>query len=117
MKLRTAIEQHLCESGLQSNVVAASAGVSVRYANDVLADEGTSVARLILATRLHRCRLALEDPQQTKRTVSEVAQAWGFSDMTHFARRYRETYGVLPSKVRKAARENQLVPVKRRQDR
>lgn len=109
LKVRTAIEQHLCEPGLETVVVAAAAGVSVRYANDVLADEGTSIARLILAMRLRRCRLALEDPLQTKRNVSEIAQAWGFSDMTHFARRYKEAYGVLPSEVRKAHREKHSV--------
>ena len=56
--------------------------------------------RLIQTRRLEHCRLALEDPLQSHRTLSEIAYGWGFSDMTHFSRRFKTTYGVLPSEYR-----------------
>jgi AraC-like DNA-binding protein len=31
---------------------------------------------------LARCERALKDPQQARRSVSEIAYGWGFSDMT-----------------------------------
>ena len=85
--------------------MALAAGVSLRYANAALSDEGTSIGRLIQARRLLRCRRALEDPAQAHRTVSEIAYGWGFSDMTHFGRKFKAAFGQLPSEYRKASHE------------
>ena len=100
MNVRAAIEARLTDPMLDASAVAAAAGISVRYANAVLAREGTSIMRLILARRLARCQEALRDPSQAHRTLSEIAYGWGFSDMTHFSRRFRAAYGVLPSEYR-----------------
>ena len=103
LKVRAAIETRLSDPTLDGEAVAAAAGVSVRYANSVLAEEGTSIARYIQERRLARCRRALEDPQQAHRSLSEIAYGWGFSDMTHFGRSFRKAYGMLPSVYRKLA--------------
>jgi AraC family transcriptional activator of tynA and feaB len=78
--------------------------VSVRYANTVFAEEGTSIMRLVWARRLERCRYALEDPSQAHRTVSEIAYGWGFSDRTHFGRSFRAAFGSLPREYRRLAK-------------
>jgi AraC family transcriptional activator of tynA and feaB len=101
-KLRAAIDAHLTDPNLDANTIAAAAGVSVRYANAVLAEERTSIMRLVQARRLARCRASLEDPSQRHRTVSEIAYSWGFSDMTHFGRKFRAAYKVTPSEYRNA---------------
>jgi AraC-like DNA-binding protein len=103
LKVRAAIETRLSDPALDGEAVAAAAGASVRYANSVLAEEGTSIARYIQERRLARCRRALEDPQQAHRSLSEIAYGWGFSDMTHFGRSFRKAYGMLPSVYRKLA--------------
>ena len=100
IKVRTAIEARLQNPGLNVRLVADAAGVSVRYGNAVLAQEGTSIARLILERRLDRCRKALTEPCNAHRSVSEIAHGWGFSDMTHFGRSFRKAYGILPSDYR-----------------
>jgi AraC-like DNA-binding protein len=99
-QLRAAVEQRLTDVNLTPGQVAAAAGVSVRYANTVLAAENTSLARLIQTRRLERCRQALADPLQSQRTIADIARRWGFSDMTHFARRFRSAYSMLPSEYR-----------------
>jgi AraC-like DNA-binding protein len=104
MNVRAAVEVKLTEPTLDATTVAAAAGVSVRYANAVLAEENTSIVRLIQARRLERCRRALEDPAHAHRTISEIAYGWGFSDMTHFGRRFKAAYGLLPGEHRKAFR-------------
>jgi len=101
MSVRMAIESRLTNPRLDVRTIAAASGVSARYTNAVLAKEGTSIARLILERRLARCRSAIEDPQQASRTLSEIAYGWGFSDMTHFGRSFRNAYGVLPSEFRR----------------
>jgi AraC-like DNA-binding protein len=98
--VRAVVESRLHDPNLTATMVAAAAGVSVRYANAVLAEENSSVARLIQERRLVRCRRALDDPLQTHRSVSEIAYAWGFSDMTHFGRCFRKAYGLSPREYR-----------------
>jgi AraC family transcriptional regulator, positive regulator of tynA and feaB len=100
MRLRAAIESQLANPELDSDAVAGAARISVRYANRVLAREDTSIARLIQARRLERCRRALHDPSQAHRTISEIAYGWGFTDLTHFGRSFRAAFGMLPSEFR-----------------
>jgi AraC family transcriptional activator of tynA and feaB len=101
VSVRAVVEARLIDPALDAETVAAAAGISVRYANSVLAQENTSIIRLIQARRLAHCRKALEDPLQAHRSVSEIAYGWGFSDMTHFGRRFKQAYGVLPSEYRR----------------
>lgn len=101
--LRVAIEARLTDPSLDAAQVAAAAGVSVRYASAVLADENTTIMHLVRARRLERCRQALSDSSQAHRTIGEIAYGWGFSDMTHFGRCFRTAYGLLPRDYRRHA--------------
>jgi AraC-like DNA-binding protein len=103
LNVRAAIDARLTDPNLTPQKVAAAAAVSVRYANDVLEEANTSIQRLIQTRRLALCRQALQDPSQRHRTVSDIAYSWGFSDMTHFGRKFKAAFGVLPSECRKAA--------------
>jgi AraC family transcriptional regulator, positive regulator of tynA and feaB len=105
MSLKAAVDARLSDPALDVKTVAVAAGVSVRYANSLLAQENTSLMRLIQTRRLARCLKALEDPSQSQRTVSEIAYSWGFSDMTHFGRIFKKAYGVLPSEYRRRIRK------------
>jgi AraC family transcriptional activator of tynA and feaB len=104
-KLRAVIETHLTDPDLKPRTVAAAVGISLRYANSLFAEENTSVMKYIQCRRLARCRRILEDPSQSNRTITEIAYSWGFTDMTHFARKFRTAFGLLPSEVR-----NRLAP-------
>jgi AraC family transcriptional regulator, positive regulator of tynA and feaB len=106
VNVRAAIEARLTDPTLDTATVAAAAGVSVRYANAVLADVGTSIRQLIRTRRLERCRRALRDPFQATRTIGEIAYGWGFSDMTHFSRSFRAAFGLLPSEYRRLAKSS-----------
>ena len=55
IRLRSAVEQALPNRDLTCQDVAAVAGISMRYANTLLAKEGTSLERLIIQRRLERC--------------------------------------------------------------
>lgn len=101
--VRAVVEARLGDSRLDTRSVAAAAGVSVRYVNALLAEQDTSIMRLIQARRLARCRCGFEDPTQAHRMVSEIALGWGFTDMTHFGRRFKKAYGMSPSEYRMLA--------------
>jgi AraC-like DNA-binding protein len=106
LRIRAAIEARLADPALDAETVAAAAGISIRYANAVLAADDTSIMRLVLSRRLEQCRRALEDPLQAHRTVSEIAYGWGFSDMTHFGRKFRAAHGLLPREYRRAMKNS-----------
>lgn len=105
-RIRGAIERGLTNPRLNGEDVAAAAGISVRYANKLLSERDSSLRSLIQELRLERCRKALDDPLQAHRSLSEIAYAWGFSDMTHFGRSFRKFYGMLPSDYRRLQGDN-----------
>jgi AraC-like DNA-binding protein len=96
LQIRAAVKTRLADPDLDVQSVADAVGLSVRYANSLLAAQDTSIGRLILTERLERCRQALEDPIQSGRSVSEIAFGWGFSDLTHFGRCFKKAYGLSP---------------------
>jgi AraC-like DNA-binding protein len=106
LRLKAAVETSLCDPELKPASVAAAARVSVRYANALLSQEGSSLERYIQDRRLERCRAALCDPAQSHRTIAEIAYAWGFSDVSHFGRRFKAEYGHSPSDYRRQMREH-----------
>ena len=101
LRLKAVIEARLSDPALKPTAVAAEAGFSVRYANDLLAEENFSLERYILYRRLERCRSALGDPLQAHRMVGEIAFSWGFSDHSHFTRRFRAAFGMTPGDYRR----------------
>ena len=102
LRLRTAVDARLSDPGLAPAAAAAAAGISVRYANALLKAEDSSLGRLIVSRRLDRCRRALEDPTQAHRSIAEIAFAWGFSDQSHFTRRFKAAFGNTPRDHRAA---------------
>lgn len=92
-RLKRVIRQRLCDPDFNPAAAAARANMSVRHANRLLAAEGTSVERLIFASRLDRCRAALADPAWDRRSISEIAFAHGFNDVSHFSRAFRAHFG------------------------
>ena len=101
IRLRSAVEQALPNRDLTCQDVAAVAGISMRYANTLLAKEGTSLERLIIQRRLERCRKALAETPG--RPISDIAYSWGFSDVSHFSKAFKSAFGVSPRDYRRGA--------------
>jgi AraC-like DNA-binding protein len=104
LQLRVAIENRISDPTLDPSSAAAAAGISVRYANVLLSGQGTSLQQFIVSRRLDHCRRALEDPMQAQRTITDIAFAWGFSDQSHFNRRFKAEYGCAPRDYRQRFR-------------
>jgi AraC-like DNA-binding protein len=49
---------------------------------------------------LAQCQRDLASPILAHRHVSEIAFAWGFNDVSHFGRVFRERYGLSPRDFR-----------------
>jgi len=99
-RLKAHVRTHLADPDLSISEAAAALGVSPRYVNDVLSEEGTSFQRFVLTERLAQCQRDLASPILAHRHVSEIAFAWGFNDVSHFGRVFRERYGLSPRDFR-----------------
>ena len=60
---------------------------------------GTSFAEHVTRRRLQECRAALERPTAA-RSITDVAFAWGFANLTTFYRAFRREFGMAPGEVR-----------------
>jgi AraC-like DNA-binding protein len=105
-RLKAHVLAHLPNPDLSLTETAAALGISPRYVNDLLADEHTSFQRYVLAQRLERCKRDLSSRMQAHRHVGEIAFAWGFNDLSHFGRAFREHFGMSPREFRQSRLSN-----------
>jgi AraC family transcriptional regulator, positive regulator of tynA and feaB len=104
LRLKTAIESRLSDSETTCAEIAQAACMSVRYANQLLASEGTLLERLLWNRRLDKCRQAFDDHPHDARTITDIAYGWSFSDMTYFGRLFKARHGMAPRDYRAQSR-------------
>lgn len=98
IRVKQQIMQHIGDPELSSQTVAEQTGVSVRYINQLLQQEGLSLSRLIWQSRLNRASQLLQRGSHHNSRISDIAFASGFNDMAHFSRAFKKQFGVPPSR-------------------
>jgi AraC family transcriptional activator of tynA and feaB len=104
-QVRRFARDHLADPTLCVEMIGAGVGLSPSFIFELFADESLTLMRWVRAERLARCRRELADPALRHRNIAQVAQAWGFGDMTHFSRSFRDVFGVSPRGYRQASLE------------
>jgi AraC-like DNA-binding protein len=99
-RLKSYILTHLRDPELSMPRAAAAIGISRRYASDLMAAEQTSFRSYVQMQRLERCKRDLSDPAHSARHVSDIAFAWGFNDLAHFSRIFKQRFGASPREWR-----------------
>ncbi len=89
---------HDCE--LTATLLANSVGISVRYLHKIFAANRTSYGAELLELRLSTAARMLENEKFTGLSIAEIADRSGFSDPSHFYRRFRTKFGVAPGAYR-----------------
>jgi AraC-like DNA-binding protein len=102
-RVRAYVRQHLTDPDLRPSTIAAAHNVSLRYLYKVCAQADFSLEQWIIGERLEGAREELTGPDGRRRTIAMIAQRWGFTDPTHFARRFRARYGVTPREWRRVS--------------
>jgi AraC family transcriptional activator of tynA and feaB len=105
LRLKAVVDAHLTNCSVTCEDLAAAAGISVRYANQLLDAEQTSLQRLLFSRRIAKCQAALADPAQMHRQISDIAYSWGFGDVSHFGRLFKAMIGLTPRDFRKQSLE------------
>jgi AraC-like DNA-binding protein len=105
-QVRAFIRQHLAEPDLTPEKIAAAHNISVRYLYKVCAAADFSLHQWVTSQRLQGARDELAGPASRHRSIAMIAQRWGFSNPTHFSRRFRVTYGISPRDWRQIVDED-----------
>jgi AraC-like DNA-binding protein len=114
LRVRAFIEENLHHPGLGPTAISASHHISRRFLHKLFEDQGTTVAGLIRARRLERCRQDLLDPGQAANPVSAIANRWGYRDPAYFNRVFRAEYGLPPAEYRRVAADATQLGTRRR---
>jgi AraC-like DNA-binding protein len=104
-QIRTYVRQHLTDPDLRAATIAAAHSISVRHLYKVCAQADFSLEQWIIGERLQGARDELIRPDSRQRTIAMIAHRWGFSDPTHFSRRFRIAYGLSPREWRRFGTE------------
>lgn len=98
------LRENLRNHELDAGMVAAGVGLSTRYVYELFEDEGQPLMRWIWNSRLDRCRADLATPALAARSIGGIAFYWGFNDVAHFSRAFRQRFGQSPREFRAAQR-------------
>lgn len=103
-RVRAYVRRHVREPDLDADRIARAHAVSVRQLYRACAAAGFSLEQEVIALRLQGARDELVHGDGS-RPIAVVARRWGFSDPSHFSRRFRAEYGTAPRDWRRAARD------------
>jgi AraC-like DNA-binding protein len=94
------VRERCHECDLDPAAVAASHGLSRRYLHLLFANAGTTFSQELYACRLHKAQRLLCDKRFDGLAIAEIAWNCGFSEPSHFTRRFRERFGSPPRDYR-----------------
>ncbi|MFC6015807.1 helix-turn-helix domain-containing protein [Plantactinospora solaniradicis] len=109
-QVRAYVRRHLADPDLRPATIAAAHNISLRHLYKICAQADFSLEQWIIGERLQGAREELLRPESRRRTIAVVARRWGFSDPTHFTRRFRRMYGLNPGEWRRASAQNRTGP-------
>jgi len=104
-QVRVYVHQNLHDPALGPDAVAGSLAVSRRQLFRVCQQAGFSLEQYVIERRLEGAKADLATPAGRTRTIAASAHRWGFKDPTHFSRRFKAAYGMLPRDWRRLAAE------------
>jgi AraC-like DNA-binding protein len=97
-RIEAYVQQHLADLVLSPETIASAHGISVRQLYKLWSVRDLSLAEWIMRGRLEGARRDLA--RDTSAAVGAIARRWGFSNSTHFGRRFRSAYDLSPRQWR-----------------
>lgn len=83
--------------------LAAQQGISPRYVQMLFEEQGTTFSDFVLERRLDAARRMLTSPRHATWSITAIALEAGFSDLSHFNRRFKRRYRMTPTDLRTQA--------------
>lgn len=101
-RIRGYVALHLRDPALSAEQIATALNCSKRHLYNAFADETHSLASYIQHLRLDACVRSLQLPALAHRPITDITMHWGFNNLSHFSRVFRERTGQSPSEFRHA---------------
>jgi AraC-like DNA-binding protein len=95
----TLIGRNLADPELSPGLVARELRISIRTLHAMFERSEESFGGYVRKQRLAQCAADLGN-KADRRSISEIAWRWGFSDSAHFSRIFRNAYGLSPREFR-----------------
>jgi AraC family transcriptional regulator, positive regulator of tynA and feaB len=99
-RIRRTIRDRCQEPGLTPAAIADAHGISKRYLHHLFAQTEHTFGAELMRARLESAQRMLADTRFSALSVSEIATRCGFVEPSHFARRFRQAYGMGPTEFR-----------------
>ncbi|MYE60334.1 MAG: helix-turn-helix domain-containing protein [Alphaproteobacteria bacterium] len=96
------VESRLHDPDLGVAEAAAQFGIGKRYVHKLFEPTGQTFSRHVTERRLERVAADLTAPELARMPIAGIAWRNGFSDLSHFNRRFRERYGATPRDIRRS---------------
>ena len=100
-RIKQQVTERLGDPALSVDALALALNCSRRQLYNAFSEEPDGVAGYILRRRIQACRQTFDDRAHDRRSITEIAVAFGFSSMAHFSRVFRAHLGVPPSDYRR----------------
>ena len=97
------VRTHLGDGDLSIAEVARRHRVTPRYVHKLFEDKGLTFSSFVLGQRLSRAHRIPSNPYLTDRSISSMAFAVGFGDLSYFNRAFRRCYAATPTEIRQLA--------------
>jgi AraC-like DNA-binding protein len=108
-RIEVYVQQHLADPGLSADRIAHAHQISVRQLYKLWSARELGLAEWIIRGRLDGARRDIRKHESMP--IAAIARRWGFTDATHFGRRFRAAYGLSPREWRQAQRSPEHVDV------
>lgn len=102
------LRANIANPALSPAMLARHMRVSLRTVHNRFEESGTTFGRWIIEHRLAAIHEALSDPRCDAMTVSQIAFNWGFNDISHFTKVFRQRFDLSPGRLRKARKGTPL---------
>ena len=99
-RVRLYVQQHLRDPNLSVDAIARALNCSRRHLYNAFAGEGESIAAHIQRLRLQACIRDLQQAGPHGRPITDIALSWGFGNLSHFSRVFRDHTGKNPTEFR-----------------
>ena len=97
-RIEAYVQQHLADPALSPESIAHAHHISVRQLYKLWSGRELGLAEWIMRGRLEGARRDLRRNESLP--IAALARRWGFTDATHFGRRFRGAYGLSPREWR-----------------
>lgn len=99
-RIQRFVMENLSNHALDPSMIAGAVNLSARYVYELFKEEDQPLMKWMWGLRLERCRADLQARALASQPIGEIAYRWGFNDLAHFSRSFRERFGCAPREYR-----------------